>query len=349
MARLPVPGSDTGTWGTVLNEFLGVAHNGDGTLKSITSATVSDFSEAAIDAVGGAMTAGPGVSLTVDDNANTITVGNIRTTNVQTASYTLALTDAFKTVQFDAAGNVFPVLTIPTNAVIPFAIGTVVYVTHLAAARYTTVTAAGGVTLQAPSGLSVGPKQTLTLQKTASDTWIVTSAISASDPGVLHEVGALPPGYSHLGTISTLSLNGQVWVPFEIQAPMAMPSLVIRVTTAVPASQFSVSIYQCDTAWNASAFIGSIINQTAVTGLNTITPPATTLPPGRYSIKLRYSDLSAIDIRAINCAPPFVDPSIGATAGVQKLTGSSGGNDWNAATLATGGFQLPFFFSQRAL
>lgn len=32
MTRLPVVGSDDGTWGTVLNDFLGVAHNADGTL-----------------------------------------------------------------------------------------------------------------------------------------------------------------------------------------------------------------------------------------------------------------------------------------------------------------------------
>ena len=33
MARLPVPGSDDGTWGNVLNSFLEVAHNTDGSLK----------------------------------------------------------------------------------------------------------------------------------------------------------------------------------------------------------------------------------------------------------------------------------------------------------------------------
>jgi hypothetical protein len=33
MARLPIPGDDTGTWGTILNEFLDVEHNTDGTLK----------------------------------------------------------------------------------------------------------------------------------------------------------------------------------------------------------------------------------------------------------------------------------------------------------------------------
>ena len=32
-ARLPNPGSDNGTWGDILNGFLGVSHNGDGTLQ----------------------------------------------------------------------------------------------------------------------------------------------------------------------------------------------------------------------------------------------------------------------------------------------------------------------------
>ncbi len=33
MARLPIPGQDDGTWGDILNEFLKVAHNNNGTLK----------------------------------------------------------------------------------------------------------------------------------------------------------------------------------------------------------------------------------------------------------------------------------------------------------------------------
>lgn len=34
MSRLPIPGSDSGTWGTILNDFLSVEHNTDGTLKA---------------------------------------------------------------------------------------------------------------------------------------------------------------------------------------------------------------------------------------------------------------------------------------------------------------------------
>jgi hypothetical protein len=34
MARLPIPGSDAGVWGDILNDFLRVEHNPDGTLKA---------------------------------------------------------------------------------------------------------------------------------------------------------------------------------------------------------------------------------------------------------------------------------------------------------------------------
>lgn len=40
MARLPIPGQDGGTWGNLLNEFLEVEHNPDGTLKVRTDGTV---------------------------------------------------------------------------------------------------------------------------------------------------------------------------------------------------------------------------------------------------------------------------------------------------------------------
>lgn len=34
MSRQPIPGSDAGTWGTILNDYLSVSIDGDGTLKS---------------------------------------------------------------------------------------------------------------------------------------------------------------------------------------------------------------------------------------------------------------------------------------------------------------------------
>jgi len=41
MARLPQPGGDDGTWGDILNEFLDVSHNPDGTLKDTVTTNTS--------------------------------------------------------------------------------------------------------------------------------------------------------------------------------------------------------------------------------------------------------------------------------------------------------------------
>src|SRR5687768_1220188 len=50
MARLPVPGSDKGSWGSILNEFLDIAHNGDGTLKagSVGDGQISSISQSKV-------------------------------------------------------------------------------------------------------------------------------------------------------------------------------------------------------------------------------------------------------------------------------------------------------------
>jgi hypothetical protein len=59
MARLPTPGGDDGTWGGVLNDFLGVSHGTDGTLKTaavqaakgLTYATLAAVSQSPIQSV----------------------------------------------------------------------------------------------------------------------------------------------------------------------------------------------------------------------------------------------------------------------------------------------------------
>ena len=49
MARLPIPGKDSGTWGDILNEYLSQSHTADGALKDnvvtddkITDGTISE-------------------------------------------------------------------------------------------------------------------------------------------------------------------------------------------------------------------------------------------------------------------------------------------------------------------
>ena len=44
MARLPTPGGDDGTWGQILNDFLSVAHDADGSLKAAILASKANDS-----------------------------------------------------------------------------------------------------------------------------------------------------------------------------------------------------------------------------------------------------------------------------------------------------------------
>jgi hypothetical protein len=45
MPRLPQPGSDDGTWGDILNDFLQVEHNADGSQKPLPQSTVIDLED----------------------------------------------------------------------------------------------------------------------------------------------------------------------------------------------------------------------------------------------------------------------------------------------------------------
>jgi hypothetical protein len=59
VARLPIVGGDDGDWGIILNDFLNVAHDADGTLKA------ADAIDAAVQTVNGK--SGPDVTLTATD------------------------------------------------------------------------------------------------------------------------------------------------------------------------------------------------------------------------------------------------------------------------------------------
>jgi hypothetical protein len=58
MARLPIPGSDDGTWGDVLNAFLAVEHNPDGSLKPTGSLSLKADDASVVHLSGGETIAG---------------------------------------------------------------------------------------------------------------------------------------------------------------------------------------------------------------------------------------------------------------------------------------------------
>ena len=55
MPRLPIPGSDSGNWGSILNDYLSAAHKPDGTLKPgiITTTNLSQDIQDKLDVVAG--------------------------------------------------------------------------------------------------------------------------------------------------------------------------------------------------------------------------------------------------------------------------------------------------------
>lgn len=55
MSRLPQPGSDNGTWGNILNDYLSQAHNADGTIKDgvVLESALSSSAQTKLNAVAG--------------------------------------------------------------------------------------------------------------------------------------------------------------------------------------------------------------------------------------------------------------------------------------------------------
>ncbi|MGH7196813.1 MAG: hypothetical protein ACREGJ_03555 [Candidatus Saccharimonadales bacterium] len=72
MPRLPVPGSDENTWGDILNEYLSVEHNSDGTLKP-TGSLADKYTKPAGGIPKSDLSSGVQTSLDAADTANTYT------------------------------------------------------------------------------------------------------------------------------------------------------------------------------------------------------------------------------------------------------------------------------------
>lgn len=103
MARLPTVGGDAGNWGTVLNDYLAVSHNADGTLKNDSSTQKINVSQAGTP-VGARqevnLVEGSGMTITAADDSinNRVNVtlsssGAVSSVNGQTGAVTLAASD----------------------------------------------------------------------------------------------------------------------------------------------------------------------------------------------------------------------------------------------------------------
>jgi hypothetical protein len=136
-----------------------------------TAATVTGAAQTAITSVG---TLG---ALTV---TGTLTAGSVVAPlafNTQTASYTLVLADAGKSVLMNvgSANN----LTIPPNSSVAFDVGTQIVVTMIGSG-VTTIVDGSGVTTNSKDNKAAldGQFTSVSLIKIATDTWLVTGALA---------------------------------------------------------------------------------------------------------------------------------------------------------------------------
>lgn len=95
----------------------------------------------------------------------------------ETASYTLVSGDANTYLRFTAGSSV--TLTVPTNASVPFAIGTVVAIEQ-AGAGVVTIAGAGGVTINCRGGAntSAGQFAVVQIKKVDTDVWTLLGDVA---------------------------------------------------------------------------------------------------------------------------------------------------------------------------
>ena len=127
------------------------------------------------------------------------TVRSLLTENIQTNSYTLALTDRSRVVLMN---NTAPAtVTVPTNAAVAFPTGSVIYI-----GRYNT----GTVTLAASVGVTIsksgllGAKEELFIRKRGTDDWVVFDSPTAGTATASGGTGSVSAPY----TISTFTTTG---------------------------------------------------------------------------------------------------------------------------------------------
>lgn len=169
MARLPLPGSDSGVWGAVLNEYLSVEHQADGSLKLRTDGTMQSLVSTSIAA-------------TVGTTAGTIAAGNdARFTTIasttQSANYTFALTDAGTCIEGTSATA--QTFTIPPHTSVAFPVGTIMEVFQFGSGQITIAPGAGVTLLSDGAKVNTAAQYaTISLRQRTTNVWVLSGDLA---------------------------------------------------------------------------------------------------------------------------------------------------------------------------
>lgn len=144
--------------------------------------------------------------------------------STRTNNYTLGLNDAQSVVQMNVAGA--NTVTIPTNSVSAFDIGSQVVIAQLGAGQ-TTIAGDTGVTLY-PTGTVSLPSQysSVFLVKVATNTWYAIGAVADKTFALkdMSDVSSTSPTTSQV-----LAWSGSEWTPTNMNADDDQPVLAARI------------------------------------------------------------------------------------------------------------------------
>lgn len=243
--------------------------------------------------------------------------------NRQTASYTGVLSDAGKVIEMNvASANVF---TIPTNASVPYPIGTRIDLVQYGAGQ--TSVSAPGVTLRSSSGslATSGQYSVISLYKIGTDEWYVwdgtpTTIAGASANELIKSNGsiAVPSGLfsSSSGIITTGTWNGTVHSPTYGGTGKNNGANTLEWTGGN--LSFVVSGNNTITFPNANITVARIDAAQTITGVLTLVDP-----PVIPAFTLANHTLATTQ------SPGDNDTDIATTAFVTAAVSASGGSPWD--------------------
>ena len=176
----PLFGTASGSLPTTLSPLARsnltfVPSTGTLTTTVVSSGTVSaTATTASTGTTSGAITSGGGLGVAGRTSTTDLTVTNtpitIQGENVQTGSYTLALTDRNLSVTMNNSSAA--TVTIPADAAVNFPVGSILVITRIGSAALT-LAASGGVTVSAGGTGNLALGETVSLRKRAANNWIV--------------------------------------------------------------------------------------------------------------------------------------------------------------------------------
>ncbi len=314
MSRLPTIGDDTNNWGSVLNDFLGVALNANGTPKGLIVRTA------------------------VSGNYTILASDYLIAYTSTASSYTATLPAASSgnagqlwIIKDESGGAATHPITIATSGGNIDGVSSKVISTNYGSMR---IYSNGTNYFTLPDGIV---KSGLAVISGGATLWgVPTGGLFVSE------------------TTSSIAINTVRYTFIRVEYPITLTAHQFEVSTAPASNaNVRIGIYRADSTLQPTGAPlydnGGIAVASGFTGVKTTTGLSVALSPGMYLVAVNCD--VTMTMRVLQTGTPTIDTSIGANAFLQKATGSqtygaypSPGTSWTTNSNGSAGLQHPVVF-----